>query len=329
MVTHRQKRTFPVALIGATAVALAAFVGCSNRVAYTGKVKDIKSLKPVANAFVAITEDEQVPQRLTTDSEGIFFAKLSKNTQTMLLEVKADGYKDYSRRGPTVRTGSEEIFLESLLPPTPMMSTALASNNDRVSQFRTNGQPDNPVSSGARGRSIADKVMAAPETEEELVRNAQKDLRIGNYETAMKEFRRAAQLNPKDYLPHKCLALDYSNGLDFDAVVKEFSLAVKAPNAPDKLEEQATLAVFHHDALKERLQETRLHPNDLDRHFYFARELYWAIQTGTRQPAKNECLKFMGPSYESENKSDNYQWCQDVVLDSQSPYKYFEDCTGK
>jgi outer membrane biosynthesis protein TonB len=112
-----------VALIGAAAVIIAALIGYfathhdSALVPYTGKVKDAKSYKPVGNASVAITEDQRVPQRFTTDSEGVFFAQLSKDTQTMLLEVKADGYKDYSRRGPTVRTGSEEIFLEPVQPP--------------------------------------------------------------------------------------------------------------------------------------------------------------------------------------------------------------------
>lgn len=93
----------------------------SEYVAYTGKVRDAKSVKPIGNASVTITEDRDAPKRFTTDSEGVFFARLSKDTQTMLLEVKADGFKDYSRRGPTVRTGSEDIFLEPL--PSPQSST--------------------------------------------------------------------------------------------------------------------------------------------------------------------------------------------------------------
>jgi len=116
--------SIPVALIGAAAVIIAALIGYyathrsnSTLVAYTGKVKDGKSLKPVGNASVAITEDQKVPQRFTTDSEGVFFAQLAKDAQTMLLEVKAEGYKNYSRRGPTVRTGSEDIFLEPLADP--------------------------------------------------------------------------------------------------------------------------------------------------------------------------------------------------------------------
>jgi hypothetical protein len=110
-----------VALIGTAGVILAALIGyfatrhpSPDLVAYTGTVKDAKTFKPVRNAHVGITEDQSVPQRFTTDSEGVFFAKLSKDTQTMLLEITATGYQDYSRRGPTVRTGTEDIFLEPL-----------------------------------------------------------------------------------------------------------------------------------------------------------------------------------------------------------------------
>src|SRR5580692_4754545 len=67
-------------------------------VSYTGTVKDANTLKPVAHASVAITEDQKVPERFTTDSEGVFFAKLSKDTQTMVVEVEAPGYQNYSRQ---------------------------------------------------------------------------------------------------------------------------------------------------------------------------------------------------------------------------------------
>ena len=113
-----------VALIGMAGVILAALIGyfatrptTSDLVAYAGTVKDAKTHKPLRNALVGITEDQNVPQRFTTDSEGVFFARLSKATQTMLLEITADGYQDYSRRGPTVRTGTEDIFLEPVSPP--------------------------------------------------------------------------------------------------------------------------------------------------------------------------------------------------------------------
>jgi hypothetical protein len=113
-----------VALIGMAGVILAALIGyfatrptTSDLVAYAGTVKDAKTHKPLRNALVGITEDQNIPQRFTTDSEGVFFARLSKATQTMLLEITADGYQDYSRRGPTVRTGTEDIFLEPVSPP--------------------------------------------------------------------------------------------------------------------------------------------------------------------------------------------------------------------
>jgi hypothetical protein len=113
-----------VALITAVGTVVVALIGYlathenkPDRVAYTGKVKEARTFKAIGNAQVAITEDQKVPQRFTTDSEGVFFAQLHRDTQTMLLEIKATGYQDYSRRGPTVRTGSEDIFLEPLLTP--------------------------------------------------------------------------------------------------------------------------------------------------------------------------------------------------------------------
>ncbi len=113
-----------VALIGAAGVLLAALIGyfatrhpTPDLIAYTGTVKDANTRKPVGNALVGLTEDQNVPERLTTDSEGVFFARLSKDTQTMLVEVRADGYQGYSRRVPTVRTGSEEILLAPLPVP--------------------------------------------------------------------------------------------------------------------------------------------------------------------------------------------------------------------
>jgi hypothetical protein len=120
---QERQRPITVALIGAAAVVITALIGywatTSSKsdpvlVDYTGKVEDAKSHKPIAKASVAITEDQKPPQRFATDSEGVFYARLSKSTETMLLEVQAGGYNDYSRVGPTVRTGSEEILLEPL-----------------------------------------------------------------------------------------------------------------------------------------------------------------------------------------------------------------------
>jgi hypothetical protein len=118
---EKKDNSLAVALIGAAAVVIAALIGYWAMrpkepdfvlVDYAGRVKDAKSHNPIAQAAVAITEDQKVPQRFTTDSEGVFYARLSGSTKTMLLDVQAGGYKDYSRRGPTVRTGSEDIFLE-------------------------------------------------------------------------------------------------------------------------------------------------------------------------------------------------------------------------
>src|SRR5207249_3378271 len=100
---------------------------------YTGTVRDAKTLKPVGHALVGLTEDQNVPERLTTDSEGVFFARLSKDTQTMLVEVRADGYVGYSRRVPPVRTGSEEILLAPL--PVPSVPSTDAETRAALSDY--------------------------------------------------------------------------------------------------------------------------------------------------------------------------------------------------
>jgi hypothetical protein len=84
----------------------------SSLVNYTGTVRDGRTNRPIGGAKVAITEDEDVPQRLTTDSEGVFYAKLHKTSKTILLTIGAVGYKEYTRRAKSVRTGGEDILLE-------------------------------------------------------------------------------------------------------------------------------------------------------------------------------------------------------------------------
>jgi TIR domain len=107
----------------------------SDRIAYAGTVKDANTLKPVGNALVGITEDQSLPERFTTDSEGVFFAKVSKDTQTMLLEITAAGYQDYSRRGPTVRPGSEDIFLQP--PAAPSVPSPDKETTEILSDYET------------------------------------------------------------------------------------------------------------------------------------------------------------------------------------------------
>jgi len=122
---EQKDKPVAVALISAAAAVIAALIGYYGIVHpskpdktepvlidYTGTVKDAKSLNPIANARVAITEDQKPPQRFNADSNGVFHGQVSKDTKTMFLEVKADGYRDYSANVPTIRSGSEPILLE-------------------------------------------------------------------------------------------------------------------------------------------------------------------------------------------------------------------------
>jgi hypothetical protein len=118
-----KQNSIKVALISAAGAVVAALIGYfapfhkPELIAFTGKVKEAGSFKAIGNAQVEIEEDQKLPQRFVTDSEGVFFAQLSPGAQIMFLEIKAAGYKDYSRRGLAVRSGSEVILLERVATP--------------------------------------------------------------------------------------------------------------------------------------------------------------------------------------------------------------------
>jgi hypothetical protein len=109
-------------------------------VSFTGTVRDRMTQRPIANARVAIAEDQNVPQRFTTDSEGVFHTRLSKNAQNILLNVEADGYHDYTREGQSVRTGIEPIFLEPNQPAPPKQNTGKIVHDDAAQ--RQNSKDD-------------------------------------------------------------------------------------------------------------------------------------------------------------------------------------------
>lgn len=125
-----KSRPVLVAVITATGLVVVALIGYfgtkpsgDSTVSYIGTVRDRSTKDPIGDARVAITEDQNVPQRFVTDSEGIFHARLSKKTQNMLITVEADGYARFTREGQTIRTGGEEIFLQSLGVPSPDKDT--------------------------------------------------------------------------------------------------------------------------------------------------------------------------------------------------------------
>jgi hypothetical protein len=136
--TPKEKnRPVLVAIIAAGSAIIVALIGYlvpilrePSLVSFTGTVRDSITHRPIANARVAITEDQNVPQRFTTDSEGVFHARLSKNAQNLLLNVEADGYNYYSREGQSVRTGIEQIFLEPNQPAPPKQSTKKIAPDD-------------------------------------------------------------------------------------------------------------------------------------------------------------------------------------------------------
>jgi hypothetical protein len=59
---------------------------------YTGRVLG-SGRQPLADAVVSIAEDQNPPQHIRTDTEGVFHAVLSKNSQNIQLDVEAEGYE--------------------------------------------------------------------------------------------------------------------------------------------------------------------------------------------------------------------------------------------
>jgi hypothetical protein len=85
---------------------------------YTGRVLG-SGRQPLADAVVSIAEDQNPPQHIRTDTEGVFHAVLSKNSQNIQLDVEAEGYEHYKINVQPSRTGLEEILLKALPKPPP------------------------------------------------------------------------------------------------------------------------------------------------------------------------------------------------------------------
>ena len=79
--------------------------------AYTGTVRNT-ARQPIPNALISITEDQNPPLQARTDSEGVFFTRLSKKTATIWLIVTAHGYTPYTLVARPVRSGPQDFELQ-------------------------------------------------------------------------------------------------------------------------------------------------------------------------------------------------------------------------
>jgi len=115
------RRTIWVAIIGATATIIAALLSYmavtrahnDSSLSYTGFVHNA-ARQPITGAKVSITEDESIPELHRTDSEGIFYARLSKKTQRIRIAIEADGYEPYTLNGQPARSGLQDIELKGV-----------------------------------------------------------------------------------------------------------------------------------------------------------------------------------------------------------------------
>jgi hypothetical protein len=156
-----------VAIIGAAAVIIAAFItyegatgGFSNGTFdYTGDVLS-KTGAPISGAMVSIAEDQKVPQHIRTDSEGVFHAMLSKKTQHIHLDVRAEGYTAYNLDVPLRRTGSEEILLT---PDTTKESVIPGSQTQKDHGKSSTGESSLPSGAGVNvtKQNVSDQMEQA------------------------------------------------------------------------------------------------------------------------------------------------------------------------
>jgi hypothetical protein len=127
-----------VALIGAVAlIAAAAFPVILSKIRnrtddYTGRIVDGATNKPVPMAKVGLELDQQVPQVLFSDSEGIFHATLPVTTQSVHIWVDVDTYDHYDRNVSVSRTGIELVRLQKAAPRVPLKPGSTLNRNQDV-----------------------------------------------------------------------------------------------------------------------------------------------------------------------------------------------------
>jgi hypothetical protein len=80
--------------------------------------------KPVAGAIVHLEVDQNIPQTVVSDSEGIFNFKTIESSGSVRIRIEAAGYEPFDKNVLLNRTGLEYIYLKPILPvPLPSPST--------------------------------------------------------------------------------------------------------------------------------------------------------------------------------------------------------------
>jgi hypothetical protein len=109
-----------ITVVGSIAVALinrptqSALPPAVEKYPYTGIVRSHVDHKAVKDAQVFVSEDQNVPEQMRTDSDGIFHTKLASRTETIQLWVVQDGFETYKLQVKPNRIGMQEIELEPL-----------------------------------------------------------------------------------------------------------------------------------------------------------------------------------------------------------------------
>jgi len=104
---------------------------------YTGRVLGT-ARQPISDAEVSIAEDQKPPQHQRSDTEGVFHALLSKNSQNIQLDVEAEGYERQKIVVQPSRTGIEEILLKPL--PKPLLDKPRSDPGKSINKQKISDQ---------------------------------------------------------------------------------------------------------------------------------------------------------------------------------------------
>jgi len=82
----------------------------SETIQYAGRVMDLNTQKVVSGAKVSV-DTQGVPQVYYSDSDGVFYLKLSGSSASARIRVEANGYEAFDRNVSLSRTGIEDVRL--------------------------------------------------------------------------------------------------------------------------------------------------------------------------------------------------------------------------
>lgn len=124
----------------------------AETVQYSGRVIDKNNGQVVPRAKVDV-EGQGVPQTYYTGSDGVFYLKLSRETEVVRIRVEAEGYAVEIKHVSLSRTGIEDIPLSR---PTPARGSTVAPTPESIGFTFTYDNPtlDDVLKTVSKARAV-------------------------------------------------------------------------------------------------------------------------------------------------------------------------------